>query len=466
MEKAFRIADLFKKDREVIGQEVKVQGWVRTRRDSKAGLSFIELNDGSCMRNLQVIVEHGHPELEASLERVTTGSSLSVMGTVSESPGKGQSVELKASHLLVHGWADPANYPLQKKRHSLEFLRQISHLRPRTNTIGAVTRVRSRLSFAIHDFFHKRGFYYINTPIITASDCEGAGEVFRVTAPGFEGASGTGGGQGVQEEFFGRPTFLTVSGQLQAEIYALALGKVYTFGPTFRAENSNTSRHLAEFWMVEPEMAFCDLQGNLALAEEFLKEMVTTVLNECTDDMEFFNKFIEPTILGTLANVVKDPFEVLEYTEAVKLLKASGETFTFPVEWGNDLQAEHERYLTEKVFKKPVAIIDYPRAIKPFYMKVNDEGNTVAAMDVLVPGTGEIIGGAQREDRLDVLIEQMKLKNISQEDYKWYLELREFGSVPHAGFGLGLERLVQFVTGLPNIREVIPFPRTPGHAEF
>lgn len=466
MNKAFRIADLFKRDREVIGQDVKVQGWVRTRRDSKAGLSFIELNDGSCMRNLQVIVEHGNPELKASLERVTTGSSLSVEGTINESPGKGQTVELKASHLLVYGWADPATYPLQKKRHSLEFLRQISHLRPRTNTIGAVTRVRSRLSFAIHDFFHKRGFYYIHTPIITASDCEGAGEVFRVTAPGPEQAAGPGDGQGPSEEFFGRPTFLTVSGQLQAEIYALALGKVYTFGPTFRAENSNTSRHLAEFWMVEPEMAFCDLQCNLELAEEFLKEMVTTVLNECSDDMEFFNKFIEPTILDTLGKVVKDPFEIVEYTEAVRLLKDSGESFTFPVEWGNDLQAEHERYLTEKIFKKPVAIINYPRAIKPFYMKVNDGGDTVAAMDVLVPGTGEIIGGAQREDRLDVLIEQMKLKNIPLEDYKWYLELREFGSVPHAGFGLGLERLVQFVTGLPNIREVIPFPRTPGHAEF
>lgn len=461
-----RITTLFANDREYVGKAVRVQGWVRTKRDSKAGVSFIELNDGSCLRNLQVIADPEHPEYRDLLDGVTTGSAILVEGTIDSSPGKGQTIELKADRIKLYGTADPATYPLQKKRHSFEFLRQIAHLRPRTNTIGAVSRVRNRLSYAIHQFFQDRGFYYIHTPIITASDCEGAGEIFRVTTLDARTSEAQEPGDAYREDFFGKPAFLTVSGQLQAEIYALALGNVYTFGPTFRAENSNTSRHLAEFWMVEPEMAFCDLEGDLEIAQTLIKHLVGVVLQDCGEDLDFFTRFIEPTLRETLENVAFNPFETVTYTEAVRILKESGEKFVFPVDWGSDLQAEHERYLTEKVFRKPVAVIHFPRDLKPFYMRVNDDGNTVAAMDILVPGTGEIIGGSQREERQDVLVEQMRLKSVSPDDYKWYLELREFGSVPHAGFGMGLERVVQFVTGLPNIREVIPFPRTPGHAEF
>ncbi|MHC1728853.1 MAG: asparagine--tRNA ligase [Syntrophobacteraceae bacterium] len=466
MEKGIRVADLFREEQNYVGKKALVQGWVRTKRDSKAGICFIELNDGSSLKSLQVIAELERPDYREMLRKITTGSSIMVEGIVSASPGKGQSIELQADRIHLYGGADPAVYPLQKKRHSFEFLRQIAHLRPRTNTIGAAARVRNRLSFAIHQFFQNRGFNYIHTPIITASDCEGAGEIFRVTTldpvrPGPLDVQDP-----YQSDFFARPTYLTVSGQLQAEIYALALGKVYTFGPTFRAENSNTSRHLAEFWMVEPEMAFYDLEDNLELAQTCIKELVRTVLNECADDLEFFTRFIEPELRGRLETVADSPFEVISYTEAVDILNKSREQFAFPVEWGNDLQAEHERYLTEKVFKKPVGIINFPRSLKPFYMRVNDDEKTVAAMDILVPGTGEIIGGSQREDRVDLLLEQMRIKGISTDDYRWYIELREFGSVPHAGFGLGLERLVQFVTGIPNIREVIPFPRTPGHAEF
>lgn len=462
MEKSIRIAELFGREREYIGKAVLVQGWVRTKRDSKAGVSFIELNDGSCMKSLQVVADLGREDYRETLDRVTTGSSLLVEGTVSESPGKGQAVEVHAERMHLYGWADPAKYPLQKKRHSFEFLREIAHLRPRTNTLGAVMRIRNRLSYAVHQFFQERGFYYIHTPIITASDCEGAGEVFRVTTLKPE----AGGAAGPADDFFGKPAYLTVSGQLQAEIYALALGSVYSFGPTFRAENSNTSRHLAEFWMIEPEMAFCDLEGDLEVAQSLLKTMVGSLLQDCGEDLGFFTRFIEPELEERLKKLVESPFEVVTYTEAVDRLLKSGESFAYPVEWGIDLQAEHERYLTEKIFQGPVAVINFPRSLKPFYMRVNDDEKTVAAMDILVPGTGEIIGGSQREERLDVLLEQMKLKGISPDDYRWYVELREYGTVPHAGFGLGLERVVQFTTGVPNIREVIPFPRTPGHADF
>ena len=465
MEKATRIAELFAQSEAYVDKTVRVQGWVRTRRDSKAGISFIELNDGSCLKSVQIIADHNHPEYQEILADITTGCSLQVEGTVSPSPGKGQSIEIRANRIKLYGRSDPLTYPLQKKRHSLEFLRQIAHLRPRSNTIGAVTRIRNRLSYAVHQFFQDRGFYYIHTPIITSSDCEGAGEVFRVTTLGPESLLAGQSDNIFEGDFFNRPAFLTVSGQLQAEIYALALGKVYTFGPTFRSENSNTSRHLAEFWMIEPEAAFCDLQDNLELAVEFVKHLVGIILADCSEDLEFFARFVEPALLETLQKTV-DTFEIISYTEAVAFLKRSDEAFTFPVEWGNDLQAEHERYLTEKLFQKPVAIIDFPRALKPFYMRVNADEQTVAAMDILVPRIGEIIGGSQREERRDVLIEQMHLKGISTEEYRWYVELREFGSVPHAGFGCGLERMVQFTTGLPNIREVIPFPRTPGHVEF
>jgi len=468
MEKAVRIAQLFQNEDAHREQEVVIQGWVRTRRDSKAGISFIEINDGSCLRNLQVIAERTDPELTRVVDRLSTGCSVQVRGVVKPSPGKGQSIEVHAREITLFGWADPAVYPLQKKRHSFEFLRTIAHLRPRTNTLGAVARLRNRLSFAVHQFFQKEGFVYVHTPIITSSDCEGAGEVFRVTTldpanpPSPQGPDG----DVYSRDFFEKPAFLTVSGQLQAEIYALALGKVYTFGPTFRAENSNTSRHLAEFWMIEPEMAFYDLQDNLELAQSFIKFVISAVLEDCGEDLQLFARFVEPTLLETLETLVRETFEVVTYTEAVELLKKSGESFDYPVEWGADLQSEHERYLTEKKFRKPVAILHFPRAIKPFYMRVNEDEKTVAAMDVLVPRVGEIIGGSQREERLDVLLQQMELKGIPAEDYQWYVDLRRFGSAPHSGFGLGLERLVQFATGLGNIREVIPFPRTPGHAEF
>jgi len=466
MKRGIRIAELFRREKEFIDREIIVQGWVRTRRDSKAGISFIEMNDGSCLRNLQIVAEHGNAGIAATLERLGTGCSIEVHGSVRPSPGKGQTIEVHASAITLYGWADPAVYPLQKKRHSFEFLRQIAHLRPRTNTLGAVTRVRHRLSLSVHNFFHDEGFTYIHTPIITTSDCEGAGEVFRVTV--LDPAAFRAGplDDPFVHDFFQKPTFLTVSGQLQAEIYALALGKVYTFGPTFRAENSNTSRHLAEFWMIEPEMAFHDLADNLELAQRFIRSVCQDILAECAEDLDFFQRFIEPEVKRNLEVMVDLPFEVIPYTEAVDLLKASGEPFEYPVEWGHDLQSEHERYLTEKKVKGPVAIIDFPRDIKPFYMRVNDDERTVAAMDILVPRIGEIIGGSQREERRDVLLEQMQLKGVSAEDYRWYVELREYGTVPHSGFGLGLERLVQFVTGVQNIREAIPFPRTPGHADF
>jgi len=441
-------------------------GWVRTRRDSKGGFSFIEVNDGSCLSSLQVIADDKLPNYKDEILRLQTGCSVKASGIIAASPGKGQKVELQADEIEVLGWADPAVYPLQKKRHSFEFLRTIAHLRPRTNTFGAVARVRNAMSNAIHTFFQERGFIYLHTPIITGSDCEGAGEMFKVTTLDLDQVPKKNGHADFDRDFFNEPANLTVSGQLEAEIYALAMGDVYTFGPTFRAEDSNTSRHLAEFWMVEPEMAFCDLDGDVALAIEFLKYIFAYVLKNCEEDMKFFNRFIDSSAIETLENLVSQDFEILTYTEGVDILSKAKEKFEFPVNWGMDLQSEHERYLCEKVFKKPIVLMDYPKEIKAFYMKVNEDKKTVRAMDVLVPKIGEIIGGSQREDNYDVLVERIKEMDLNPDDYWWYLELRKFGSVPHAGFGLGFERLIQFITGLGNIRDVIPFPRTPGNVSF
>ena len=435
------------------GETVVVSGWIRTRRDT-GGFSFLEINDGSCLANLQVIADNTLSNYTEDVCRLTAGCSVEVCGTLQESPAKGQAVELHAAEVTVIGWADPETYPLQKKRHSLEFLRSISHLRPRTNALGAVTRVRSRLTVAINQFFLENGFIQVHTPIITTSDCEGAGEMFQISATG----------EKEDAPFFGSQAGLTVSGQLQAEVYALALGKVYTFGPTFRAENSNTSRHLAEFWMIEPEMAFCDLACNMELATKLLKYVLADVVEQCAEDLKLCNQFIEKGLLEKLRGVIDKEFVHLTYSAAVEELKNSGEPFEYPVEWGIDLQSEHERYLTEKVYQCPLIVTDYPAAIKPFYMRVNDDGKTVAAMDILVPGIGEIVGGSQREERLEVLEKRMIEAGIATSEYDWYLDLRRYGTVPHAGFGLGFERLVQFATGMANIREVIPFPRTPGFA--
>jgi asparaginyl-tRNA synthetase len=451
---------------EDLDARMTVMGWVRTRRDSKGGFSFIEVNDGSSFSGIQIIADHKLPNYESEILKLQTGCSIRAVGTIVASPGKGQKVELQAEEVEVLGWADPEIYPLQKKRHSFEFLRTIAHLRPRTNTFGAVARVRNAMSLAIHTFFQERGFIYLHTPIITGSDCEGAGEMFRVTAFDLDEVPRKEGQVDFEKDFFSGPANLTVSGQLEAEIYALSMGDVYTFGPTFRAENSNTSRHLAEFWMVEPEMAFCDLQGNLELAEAFIKYIINDVLEKCEEDMAFFNRFIDKSAIETLEGVVSKEFECLTYTEAIEILAKAKEKFEFPIEWGSDLQSEHERYLCEKVFKKPVALIDYPTEIKPFYMKVNADGKTVRAMDVLVPKIGEIIGGSQREDDYDTLLRRIKETGLNPDGYWWYLDLRKFGSAPHSGFGLGFERLIQFVTGMSNIRDVIPFPRTPGNVSF
>ena len=451
---------------ESVGKHVRLQGWIRTRRDSKGGFSFLELTDGSSVANLQIVAAADLANYESQIKHLTAGTSVTIEGEVKASPAKGQATEVHASSVTVHGWADPESYPLQKKRHSFEFLRTLAHLRPRTNTFGAVARVRNRVCRSIHDFFQEEGFLYVHPPIITASDCEGAGEMFKVTTLDLAKVPKTPTGVDYTQDFFDRPAFLTVSGQLEAEIFACALGKVYTFGPTFRAENSNTSRHLAEFWMVEPEMAFFELTDNMDLAERFLKRIVRDALEHSADDMEFFNTHIEPTILATLEGVLNSEFVRLPYTEAVELLEKSGTAFEFPVAWGHDLQAEHERYLTEQHFKRPVILFDYPRSIKPFYMRVNDDGRTVRAMDILVPRVGEIIGGSQREERLDVITERMREQHLDPESYWWYLDLRRYGTVPHSGFGLGLERAVQFVTGMANIRDVIPFPRVPGNADF
>jgi asparaginyl-tRNA synthetase len=462
--KRTRIAEIF--SREKPGTRLTVMGWVRTKRDSKGGFSFIEVNDGSCLSGLQIIADEKLPNYQDEILILQTGSAIKAVGTLAESPGKGQKVELQAEEIEVFGWADPAVYPLQKKRHSFEFLRTIAHLRPRTNTFGAVARVRNAMSRAIHTFFQERGFIYLHTPIITGSDCEGAGEMFMVTTLDLDNIPKKNGQTDFSQDFFGNPANLTVSGQLEAEIYALAMGDVYTFGPTFRAENSNTSRHLAEFWMVEPEMAFCDLEGDATVASEFLKYIFSYVLENCAEDMEFFNRFIDSSVIKTLERLVSLEFEYLSYTEGIEILSKAKEKFQFPVSWGIDLQSEHERYLCEKVFKKPVVLVDYPKEIKAFYMKLNEDGKTVRAMDVLVPRIGEIIGGSQREDDYDTLIERIREADLDPDDYWWYLELRKFGSVPHAGFGLGFERLIQFVTGLTNIRDVIPFPRTPGNVSF
>ncbi|MBE9157987.1 asparagine--tRNA ligase [Nodosilinea sp. LEGE 06152] len=448
------------------GHTATVQGWVRTKREAK-GITFVEVNDGSSMVGLQVVLNADMTDYDTVVKDLTTGSSVEIGGTLVESPGKGQRVELQASSITVFGTADGETYPLQKKRHSFEYLRTLGHLRSRTNTLGAVFRVRNACAQAIHQFFRDRNFLWIHTPIITASDCEGAGEMFAVTGLNLANPPKTKDGSiDYSQDFFGKPAYLTVSGQLEAEIMAMAFTDVYTFGPTFRAENSNTSRHLAEFWMVEPEKAFCDLIGNMDLAEEFLKYIFRSVLEHCPEDMEFFNDRIDNTVLATADNIINNTFERITYTDAVKLLQKADKTFEFPVEWGIDLQSEHERYLAEDLFKKPTIVTDYPTGIKAFYMRLNDGGETVAAMDVLAPKVGEIIGGSQREERLDVLERRIVEAGLPLEDYWWYLDLRRFGTVPHAGFGLGFERLVQFMTGMGNIRDVIPFPRTPDSIEF
>ena len=457
-----RVKDIL--NREAAGGEVLVQGWVKTFRSSGA-VSFIQLSDGSTLGDLQIVVEEAtqNYSLAASLN---TGCSISVTGELVASLGRGQKYEVKATDLELLGWADPEEYPLQKKRHTLEFLREIAHLRPRTNTFGAMARVRNAMAYGIHRFYQERGFQYIQTPMITASDAEGAGSMFRVTTLDLQDPPKRDGAVDAAEDFFGRPTYLTVSGQLEAEIFALALSDVYTFGPTFRAENSNTSRHLAEFWMVEPEVAFCDLDGLADLAEDFLKYIFSYALDTCPEEIEFFNQWYDKSTIATLEGIINSSFERLTYTEAVALLKSSGESFEFPVEWGLDLQSEHERYLTEKRVGRPVVVTDYPKDIKAFYMRVNDDGKTVRAMDVLVPRIGEIIGGSQREERRDILLDRMQQAGLDIDSYWWYLDLRRYGTVPHSGFGLGFERTVQFATGMQNIRDVIPFPRTPKNVEF
>ncbi|MBI9104054.1 MAG: asparagine--tRNA ligase [Spirochaetales bacterium] len=458
------IKDILKTEPE--NQIIKVQGWIRTSRDTK-NVCFFELSDGSCLKGLQVILDKAEDSLAALVPELHTGVSIEAEGVLVASPGGNQAVELQAKNLTVFGDAPADTYPLQKKRHSFEFLREIAHLRPRTNTIGAVTRVRSRMSFAIHSFFQNQGFQYVHTPIISASDAEGAGEMFQVTNLPLDKIVGSDAKEiDYTRDFFGKQTHLTVSGQLEAEIYALALKNVYTFGPTFRAENSNTSRHLAEFWMIEPEMAFCALEGNMAMAEEFLKYVIKDILENCSEDMELFNKWIEKGVADSLVKVVDSKFVHLPYTDAVdELIKAKKE-FEYPVKWGTDLQSEHEKYLTEEVFKCPVIVTDYPKDIKAFYMKQNDDGKTVRAMDILVPRLGEIIGGSQREEDHDKLLGRIRELDLHEEDYWWYLELRKFGTVPHSGFGLGFERLIQYVTGMQNIRDVIPFPRASKTAEF
>ncbi|MDF1825461.1 MAG: asparagine--tRNA ligase [Verrucomicrobiales bacterium] len=438
--------------------EILIEGWVRTKRDSKA-FSFIEVNDGSCLSNLQVVADATLDGYAESVLPLTTGASISIRGKMVESQGKGQKWEIQALSVEMLGAAE-GDFPLQKKGHSMEFLRSIAHLRPRSNLFGAVFRVRSRMAYSIHRFFQEQGFVYVHTPIITASDCEGAGEMFRVvTTDGEEIRLG-------DEEFFGKPSYLTVSGQLEGETFACALSNIYTFGPTFRAENSHTSRHASEFWMIEPEIAFCDLSADMDLAEAMMKYLVADALESCLEDLTFFDKFIDKGLISRLESVRDRSFERVSYTEAVKILQASGEKFEYPVEYGHNLQSEHERYLTETHFNCPTTVFDYPKEIKPFYMRTNDDGKTVAAMDLLVPGIGEIVGGSQREERLDVLRANMAAHNLDEADYSWYVDLRRYGSVPHAGFGLGFERLLMFVTGVANIRDVIPFPRTPGSAEF
>ena len=451
-----------------IGAEITIRGWVRTRRDSKAGFSFINVHDGSCFDPIQVVAPAELDNYEDEVKKLTSGCAVVCTGTLVESGGRGQQFEIQGTHIEVVGWVeDPDTYPIQPKAHSFEFLREVAHLRPRTNTFGAITRVRHVAAQAIHRFFHERGYYWINTPIITASDAEGAGDMFRVsTLDMMNLPKNDTGGIDYSRDFFGRETFLTVSGQLNVEGYCLALSNVYTFGPTFRAENSNTSRHLAEFWMVEPEIAFADLDELANVAEAFLKYVFKAVLEACPDDMAFFEKRIEPEAITRLEKFVETEFVRLDYEEAIKILKESGQKFEFPAEWGLDLQTEHERFLTEKHFNAPVVVMNYPTEIKAFYMRLSDDGRTVAALDVLAPGIGEIIGGSQREERLDVLERRMDEMGLDKEHYSWYVDLRRYGTVPHAGFGLGFERLINYITGMTNIRDVIPFPRVPGKADF
>jgi len=451
-----------------VDSTVTVKGWVKTRRDSRAGLSFINLHDGSCFAPIQLVATDELPNYHDDITKITTGCAITATGKLVASQGKGQSFEIQASQIDVVGWIDnPDSYPIQAKRHSLEFLRDVAHLRPRTNTISAVTRIRHCLAQAVHRFFHERGYFWIHTPIITASDCEGAGEMFRVSTLDLLNIPKDDQGKvDFKQDFFGQETFLTVSGQLNVEAYCLAMSKVYTFGPTFRAENSNTSRHLAEFWMIEPEIAFADLSDICALSQDLLRYLCKVVLNERQDDMEFFNQFVSPGCIERLEHIVNSEFEIMTYSDAIIALGKAKKSFDYPVSWGLDLQSEHERYLAEELCQKPVIITNYPKDIKGFYMRLNDDGRTVAAMDVLAPGIGEIIGGSQREERLEILDRRMDECHLNKETYQWFRDLRRYGSVPHAGFGLGFERLISYVTGVGNVRDVIPFPRTPGHAEF
>ena len=456
-----RINDYLKSDSAL--DAISIQGWVRTRRDSK-GFSFIELNDGSCLANIQVIVDADLESYE-QIKEISTGAAIRVHGKLVESPGKGQRWEIQANKIELLGSA-PEDFPLQKKRHSDEYLRTIAHLRPRTNKYGAIFRIRSKLSYAVHQFFQERGFNWIHTPIITGADCEGAGEMFRVTTLDLKNIPMEKGKVDYQEDFFGKEAMLTVSGQLSVEPFCQSLGDVYTFGPTFRAENSNTSRHVSEFWMIEPEMAFANLEDNMALGEEMIRYLIKYTIEECADDLTLFANFVDKNLIQTLTNIVDNDFVRLPYTEAIDVLLAAKTKFEFEPAWGKDLQSEHERFLTEQHFKRPVIVFDYPKDIKAFYMRLNDDGKTVAAMDVLVPAIGEIIGGSQREERHDFLLKRIRKMNFDEKDYWWYLETRKYGSAAHAGFGLGFERLLMLLTGVSNIRDVIPFPRTPKHLEF
>lgn len=451
-----------------VGSTISVQGWVRTRRDSKAGISFLAVYDGSCFGPIQAVIEKDLPNYEQDILRLTAGCSVKVTGKVVESPGQGQKYELQATQVEVYGFVDdPETYPMAAKRHSIEYLREVAHLRARTNIVGAITRVRHTLAQAIHQFFDERGFFWLSTPIITASDTEGAGEMFRVSTLDMLNLPKTDKGKvDFDKDFFGKEAFLTVSGQLNAETYACALSKVYTFGPTFRAENSNTTRHLAEFWMMEPEVAFADLNDNAKLAEDMLKYVFKTVLEKRADDMQFFAQHIDKEAINRLENFINADFAQVDYTDAITILQNCDAKFENPVSWGIDLASEHERYLAEQHFKAPVVVKNYPKDIKAFYMRMNDDGKTVAAMDVLAPGIGEIIGGSQREERLDMLDKRMDEMGLKKEDYWWYRDLRRYGTVPHSGFGLGFERLIVYVTGVQNVRDVIPFPRTPRNANF
>ena len=459
------IKQIYNKPEDFTGKSVRVAGWVRTVRDSKT-FGFIEINDGSFFKNLQVVFEDGKIENFKDIAKLPVGSSIRVTGLLEETPGAKQPFELKASAIEIEGLCT-TDYPLQKKRHSFEFLRTIAHLRPRTNTFSAVFRLRSVAAYAIHRFFQEKGFVYVQTPIITSSDCEGAGEMFRVTTLDPQNPPLDENGKvDYSKDFFGKPTNLTVSGQLAGETYCMAFGNIYTFGPTFRAENSNTARHAAEFWMIEPEIAFADLKDDMQLAEEMIKYIINYCLETIPEDMAFFNSFVDNTLFERLKNVVESDFGHVTYTEAISILEKENDKFEYPVKWGSDLQTEHERYLTEKVFKKPVFVTDYPKEIKAFYMRINDDDKTVAAMDLLVPGVGEIIGGSQREERLEVLENRMAELGLCKDDYWWYMDLRKYGGTKHAGYGLGFERVIMYLTGITNIRDVIPYPRTPKSADF